>query len=788
MMPRKTFCTIPLRDAIVFPRIHASLMVGRKKSIKALEKAMETNDLLFIIVQKDEKKIDVNQKNLYTVGVLCNIIHSSKLPDGSYKVTVEGISSAKLNKFSDKDEYYYSEVEHVKIPRYNKTKTDALKKLLLKKFKEYVSLNKQIPIEILPSIESLKTVDELVYYTSTFLALKTPQRQSLLEESSPYHKLKKVYEFLEVEIGLLQTEHKISDSINKKFLKHQKKIFLNEQLKHIKKELGEDINEEDDNSEISELKKKIKQLKLPQEIREKCESEIGKLEKMFTGSSEATVIRNYLDWIVSLPWNKKTKTSNDIKKAQRILDRDHYGVEKIKERIIEFLSVYKKTSKLKGPIICFYGPPGVGKTSLVKSIAEALNRKYVKVSLGGVRDESEIRGHRKTYIGSMPGRIIQSIKKAGYSNPLMLLDEVEKMSSDYRGDPSSAMLEVLDPEQNRHFNDHYLEVDYDLSDVMFIATANNARDILPPLRDRMELINLSGYTEDEKLEIAKRHLIRKQRKLHGLKQKEFVINDKAILKIIRNYTFEAGVRNLERELANIIRKVTKKIVSGEVSKVSVKESDVKKYLGVEKSKYQEVSKENQIGVTTGLAYTDFGGDLLSIEALKFEGSGKLNITGKLGEVMQESVQAAFSYVRSKASIFGINAKEFNKYDFHVHVPEGATPKDGPSAGIAICGALMSVISGAPVKKDVAMTGEITLTGKVLPIGGLKEKLLAALRGGIKTVIIPKENEKNLEDLPKKVVNKLNIKPVERVEDALKIMLVSYYKAKKSSKPSKKGEK
>lgn len=777
-LKRKVHYLLPLRDTVIFPKATNAVLIGREKTIKAIEKAYESSSKIFVVSQKAFNVEKIKRKDLYDVGVLCNIVQKVQLPDGNIKILVEGVSKARLVKFFQDDGCYSAEVKAIRESRLKRDdeKVAELRKIVLNKFNTYIGRDTRIPQTIISSLKLVKSVDEFLFYIVTILPISTENKQKVLECRSDEEKLRKAFELVELELEILNTEKKISKNIDQKFLERRRKVYLNERLKYIKKELGKDAAEE--NSEVAELKEKIKKIKLPKEVREKCEKELKRMENMFSRSPEYAVLQNYLDWIISLPWGTKSKSKNDLKKAEKILERDHHGLEEVKKRILEFLAVYKRTGSLKGSIICLFGPPGVGKTSLARSIAEALNRKYVKVSLGGIRDEAEIRGHRRTYVGSMPGRIIQCLKKAKTSNPLVLLDEIDKISSDFRGNPSSALLEVLDPEQNKHFSDHYLEVDYDLSDVMFIATGNNLSNIPTPLRDRMEVIRISGYTENEKLEITKKYLIPKQLKIHGLTKKEFSITDKEILKIIRLYTFEAGVRNLEREIAKIIRKSVKKIVTdNKVKKVDVNGKNIKKYLGVEKFSYGKVDEKDRIGVATGMAYTEFGGDLLSIEALKFTGTGKLITTGKLGQVMKESVQAAFSYVRSKAKSFGTTQKQFNKYDFHVHVPEGATPKDGPSAGIAICGSLMSVMTGLKIRKDVAMTGEITLTGRVLPIGGLKEKLLAALRGKIKTVVIPEKNKKNIAELPSEIVKKLEIKTAKNMEEVLKVILVDYKKGK-----------
>jgi ATP-dependent Lon protease len=782
MLLKKTYFALPLKGMVIFPKITTAILVGRKQSVNAVEKAYEKNENIFVVTQKNDRNDNIKQKDLYKVGILCNIIQKIVLPDGTLKILIQGISKHELIKFADQNDCFTAEIKTIKDlkPNGDKNEIDDLKKIVLNKFDDYLKANKRIPIEIIPSLAIVKTIDELLFYIITLLPLGVKEKQDVLECKTSMEKLKKVFELLELQIEFLKTENKISENVDKKFVDYQKKVYLNAKLQSIKKELGEDVK--DDDSDIGELKKQIKSLNLPQDVREKCEKEVKHLENMFTQSAEYNVIKTYLDWIVSLPWNNKSQVTNDIEKAEKILERDHYGLDEVKKRIIEFLAVYKRTETLKGPIICLAGPPGVGKTSLAKSIAEAVNRNYIKVSLGGIRDEAEIRGHRKTYVGSMPGRIIQSIKKAKTSNPLMLLDEIDKVSSDYHGDPSSALLEVLDPEQNKNFNDHYLEVDYDLSDVMFLTTANNLSNIPIPLRDRMEVIKISGYTEEEKLQIAKKYLIPKQIAANGLKKEEFAIDDNSITKIIREYSFEAGVRNLERELAKLARKVVKELtINNKLKKITITLKNLKKYLGAEKFSYGHADKQDRVGVATGLAYTEYGGDLLSIEALKFSGNGKLATTGKLGDIMKESIQAAFSYVRSRITDFDITAKEFNKFDFHIHVPEGATPKDGPSAGVAICGALMSVITGLKIRKDIAMTGEITLVGNVLAIGGLKEKLLAALRGDIKTVIIPAENKRNLTELPKNVKKGLNIKLVKTIEEALQIMLIGYKEYPKKKK-------
>ncbi len=770
------FHALPLRDVVIFPQMTTTILVGREKSIQSVEEAKKLNLPIFAITQTNPDHDEFDEKNIHSIGTLCSIIEAIKTPDGTLKVIIQGLIRAKIKKVIPAEKHFSCEIEialEQKITE-NSSETLGLIKACVENFSRYAQFNKRITPEIVTSIGKLRSPHEIVYMIATYVTGPLKNKQQVLEEENMTKKFFKVLEMLKTEIEIGEAEERINKSIQEKFTKHQKEIYLNEQIKNIKKELGQD-----EENETKELKAQLAKLNLPKEVRKKCDSELAKLDKMNPYSSESGVVRNYLDWIVTLPWDKKSKPISSLEKAQKILDQHHYGLEKVKERIIEFIAVQMKTKDSKGPILCLVGAPGVGKTSLAKSIAESLNRKYVKVSLGGVRDESEIRGHRRTYIGAMPGRIIQSMRKAETINPLMLLDEVDKMSHDFRGDPASALLEVLDPEQNLHFSDHYLEVDYDLSKVMFIATANSLNTIPIPLRDRMEIIRLSGYTENEKLHIAKEHLIPKQRKDHGLSNNEFSISNEAVLTLIRSYTFEAGVRNLNRELANLARKTTKIIVTKESKELHITERNLRKHAGVEKKHYGIVREHDLIGIATGLAYTEYGGDLLDIEALKFEGSGKIQTTGQLGDVMKESAHAALSYARSIAKTLQIDAKTFNKYDFHIHVPEGATPKDGPSAGVALCVALISVLSDRPIHKDIAMTGEITLSGKVLEIGGLKEKLLAALRGKIKKVLIPMDNVKDLEDMPKEVLKNIEIKPISHIDEALIECLV----AKKSKKRS-----
>lgn len=778
MLLKKELHLLPVREMVVFPDSTTVLIVGRQKSILTVEKAYLNNEDIFCITQKDKNIEDItNINDLYEIGTLCKITQKINMPTGEIKLFIKGVEKYKLNKLVEKDGCLFG---NIKIVRKSKIAEDInelekIKKIVLNKAETFLTNYTNNAIDLMPFFKNIQNNGDIIYILTNILNIDVQAKQNILEEKSDTNQYIKLNQYLEIEKSLINTEKEINNKIDKKMQEHQKQFYLKEKLKLIKNELKDADDIDDDvKDDIGQLKLKFKQLSTNDDVKEKFDLEIKKLSSIPTFSPEYSTVKDYLDLLVSLPWNKNELVENNIKIAKEILDKDHYGLEEIKERILEFLAVLQKTKKLNGPIICLVGPPGVGKTSLAKSIAEATGRKYIKVSLGGVKDEAEIRGHRKTYVGAMPGKIIQSMKKAKTSNPLILLDEIDKMSSDYKGDPTSAMLEVLDPEQNSSFSDHFLEIEYNLSNVMFIATANSLQEIPIPLRDRMEIIKLSGYTEDEKIQIVKKYLITKQLELHGLSEEEFKINDDAIIKIIRNYTFEAGVRGLERNIEKLIRKATKKIVeSNKIKKVSINTKNLKDYLGVEKNSYNKANKNNEIGISTGLAYTDFGGDLLYIEALKFDGNGKLLITGKLGDVMKESVEAAFSYVRSKASNMGITSKVFNKYDFHLHVPEGATPKDGPSAGVAISSALMSTLTGLKIRSDTAMTGEITLIGKVLPIGGLKEKLLAALRGNIKNVLIPEENVKDLEKIPEKVKEQLNIMPIKTIEEAFKFLLVNY---------------
>jgi ATP-dependent Lon protease len=765
---------LPLRDIVIFPKMTTTILIGREKSIQSIEEARRAGSPIFAITQINPDTDEFEEKNLYPTGTICNIIEAIRTSDGTLKAILQGSSRAFLKKVLPPEKSFMCEIESSTEQKISTENNEILGliKACLENFAKYSQFNKRITPEVLTAITKLNSPSEIAYTIASFTTGTVKNKQQILNENKIDKKFYKLLEIIKAEIEIGEAEERINKSIQEKFSKHQKEIYLNEQLKKIKKELGQD-----EENEIQELKEKIQKLQLPKEVAKKCTTELAKLEKMNPYSSESGVVRNYLDWIISLPWTKTTKLINNLEKAKTVLDKHHYGLEKVKERILEFIAVQMKTKDSKGPILCLVGAPGVGKTSLAKSIAESLNRKYVKVSLGGVRDESEIRGHRRTYIGAMPGRIIQSIRKAETINPLMLLDEIDKMSHDFRGDPASALLEVLDPEQNANFSDHYLEVDYDLSKVMFIATANSISTIPVPLRDRMEIIKLSGYTENEKLHIAKEHLLNRQIKDNGLKTKELSISDEAILTLIRKYTHEAGVRNLNREIANLARKTAKILVTNEAQNVHITNQNLRKYAGVEKKNYGIAHKNDMIGVTTGLAYTEYGGDLLDIEVLKFSGTGQVKTTGSLGDVMKESALTALSYARNMAKKLGIEAKEFNKYDFHIHVPEGATPKDGPSAGVALCVSLISTLCNKKVKKDVAMTGEITLIGNVLEIGGLKEKLLAALRGEIKTVLIPKNNVKDLEEMPKEVIKHLKIIPIETAQEALEACLIDYKKTK-----------
>ena len=759
---------LPLRDIVVFPHMIVPLFVGREKSIKALENVMGEDKKVLLIAQKDGSIEDPKENDLYKTGTIGNILQLLKLPDGTVKVLVEGLSRAKISSVNESSEFYEADINIINNVEKNNESLTGMLRTVISNFEQYAKLNKKITTEVLNSLPDLDDASKVADTISANLNLKISLKQELLEIIDVYSRLEKILMFIEQERGVLQAERKIRNRVKRQMEKTQRDYYLNEQMKAIQKEIGDG---EEGQGEIAEIENQIIKSKPPKDVLVKAKSELKKLKNMSPMSAEATVIRNYMDWIVSVPWSKKSKLKNNLKIAQKTLDSDHFGLEKVKERIIEFLAVQKRTGKLKGPLLCLVGPPGVGKTSLGKSIASATGRNFVRMSLGGVRDEAEIRGHRRTYIGSMPGKIIQALKKAGTNNPLVLLDEVDKLGSDWRGDPSSALLEVLDPEQNNTFQDHYLEVDCDLSNIMFLTTANSL-NMPKPLLDRMEIIRLSGYTELEKVEIAKNHLIPKAMKFHGLSKNEFSINDKMILKMIQSYTREAGVRGLERELSKLMRKTVTDIMLNNRKKISIKIDDIQNYLGVEKFKHSEIEDKDLVGLTTGLAWTEVGGELLSIESVISHGKGKISSTGKLGEVMQESIQASEAFVKSRASIFGISIDNLEKTDIHVHVPEGATPKDGPSAGVAMITSIISSLTNNPVRHNVAMTGEMTLRGRVLQIGGLKEKLLAASRGGIKTVIIPKDNEKDLSEIPDNIKKNLIIKPISIVDEALSIALLN----------------
>ena len=773
MAEKEIYPVLPLRDIVVYPKMIVPLFVGRDKSIKALQTAADNDDNIVLVTQKDSAVEDPSPADLYHIGTLGAVLQMLKLPDGTLKVLIEGMERVKLEKFPEDTDFITAKVSPLPENAETGLELEALSRAVISQFEDYIKLSKKIPPEVLVSVNQIEDYSKLADTIASHLSLKVPEKQELLEAKTLKLRFEKILGFMNAELTLLEVENKIKNRVKKQMEKSQKEYYLNEQMKAIQKELGD--NEE---AEVSEYMKKIKKTRLSKEAKEKALAEVRKLKTMSVMSSEATVVRNYLDWLLDIPWKKTSKVNKDLSKALEILDRNHYGLEKVKERILEYLAVQSRADKVKGPILCLVGPPGVGKTSLGRSIAAATGRKFVRASLGGMRDEAEIRGHRRTYIGSMPGKIIKGMKKAGTSNPLFLLDEIDKLGNDWRGDPSSALLEVLDPEQNAAFNDHYLEVDYDLSDVMFITTANSL-DMPRPLLDRMEIIRLSGYTEEEKIQIAKQHLVPKIFAENAVKPEELQITDDAIRDIIRYYTREAGVRNLERELATIARKAVKEIIlhgeKGQKKKaakdhVVVNAENLSQYLGVIKYRYGEAEEKDHIGVTTGLAWTEVGGDILFIEAVDMPGKGKVTQTGKLGDVMKESIETAYSVVRSHSKELGIDPEVFEKTDVHVHVPEGATPKDGPSAGITMYTTLVSVFTKTPVRKDVAMTGEITLQGRVLPIGGLKEKLLSALRAGIKTVIIPKDNEKDLTEIPENVTKGMKIIPVEEVSEVLKIAL------------------
>ena len=762
---------LPLRDIVIFPSMVVPLFVGREKSIKALQESMKLDKSIILVTQKNSEIDEPTGKDLYQFGCLSKILQLLKLPDGTVKVLVEGEKRVKINKYENENKDYLT-CEFQAAEDQNATKDlDQYANALIKKFEKLQILNKKDINENSSNLKNLRNPIDIANNISSNLNIQIFEKQELLEIVDLKKRLEKIHSFIEKETSVLSVEKKIRGRVKNQMEKTQREYYLNEQLKAIQKELGE-IDEGKD--ELSNLSKAISDAKMPKLAKEKCLAELKKLKSMSPMSAEATVVRNYLDWMTELPWSNKSKINTDLNNAQKILDEDHYGLEKVKERIIEFLAVQKRIQKMKGPILCLVGPPGVGKTSLGKSIAKATNRKFIRISLGGIRDEAEIRGHRRTYIGSLPGKIIQMMKKAGTKNPLFLLDEIDKVGNDYRGDPSSALLEALDPEQNKEFNDHYLEVDYDLSDVMFVTTANTL-NILPPLLDRMEVIRLSGYTEDEKVNISQKFLIPNQSKNNGLKSDEWKISEDINRKIIRNYTRESGVRNLEREISKIARKLVKKIDNNEKVNNPINDKDLKNLLGVQKFNYGEIEEENRVGVVTGLAWTEVGGEILKIESAVMPGKGKMQITGKLGDVMQESVKAAKSYIRSKSLDYGIIPPVFDKKDFHIHVPEGATPKDGPSAGVGMVTSIISAITEIPVNKDVAMTGEITLRGLVLPIGGLKEKLLAAHRAGIKKVLIPIENKKDLVEVPKTILDSIEVIPVKNIDEVLKVALTKPFK-------------
>ena len=763
-----TYPVLPLRDIVVFPHMIVPLFVGREKSIKALEDVMKDDKQILLATQKNAGDDDPAPEDVYAVGTVGTVLQLLKLPDGTVKVLVEGAHRARIIDYSENSEFFEAVAEPIEESLGDSQEQEALSRAVVAQFEQYIKLNKKIPPEVLVSVNQIDDAPKLADTIASHLALKIAEKQELLEIEGVVERLERIYSHMEGEIGVLQVEKRIRNRVKRQMEKTQREYYLNEQMKAIQKELGE---AEESRDELAELEEQIAKTKFTKEAREKAQAELKKLRNMSQMSAEATVVRNYLDWLVGIPWKKRSKVKKDLKLAQSVLDRDHHGLEKVKERILEYLAVQQRTGKVKGPILCLVGPPGVGKTSLGKSVAEATGRNFVRMSLGGVRDEAEVRGHRRTYIGSLPGKVIQGMKKAKTSNPLFLLDEIDKLGNDYRGDPSSALLEVLDPEQNNTFQDHYLEVDYDLSDVMFVTTANSLR-MAQPLLDRMEIIRISGYTEDEKVEIAKRHLIRKQIEQHGLRDGEWSISDDALRDVIRYYTREAGVRNLERELANLARKAVKEILMNDVKQVRVTRRNVEKFAGVRKYRFGQTEEEDLVGVVTGLAWTEVGGELLSIESVTVPGKGKVTATGKLGDVMKESVQAAESFVKSRAATFGIRRKILESKDIHVHVPEGATPKDGPSAGVAMVTSIVSVLTGIPVRKDVAMTGEITLRGRVLPIGGLKEKLIAALRGGLTTVLIPKDNEKDLAEIPDNVKRGLDIRPVSVVDEVISVALTA----------------
>ena len=780
---------LPLRDIVVFPNMVIPLFVGRDKSISALNEVMKKDKKIILVTQKNSEVDDPKKSDVFMYGCEGNILQLLKLPDGTVKVLVEGSKRVKILDFKDNENFIICDYSHQHDIINKDEDLIPLAATAVRRLEKLTSINKKVSNETINNIKKLSDPSHIADNIASHLTTTISEKQQIFETIDVKKRINAIIKIMESETSIIGVEKRIRGRVKTQMEKTQREYYLNEQLKAIQKELGEI---EDGKDETSSLNKSILKAKMPKEVEKKCMAELKKLKNMSPMSAEATVVRNYLDWMIDLPWYKKTQVDIDLKKALEVLDADHFGLEKVKERIIEFLAVQKRMDKIKGPILCLVGPPGVGKTSLGKSIARATNREFVRVSVGGMRDEAEIRGHRRTYIGSLPGKIIQMMKKAGTKNPLILLDEIDKIGNDYRGDPSSALLEALDPEQNATFNDHYLEVDYDLSDVMFVTTANTL-NILPPLLDRMEVIRLAGYTEDEKINIANKYLLPKQIKDNGVKEKEMTLSKDIIQEIIRSYTKESGVRNLEREISKVARKVVKKIVSGEEKEVNIDEKNLSNYLGIKKFKFGELENEDKIGVVTGLAWTEYGGEILKIETVTMPGKGRMQITGKLGDVMQESVKAAKSFIRSKSLEYGIIPPFFEKKDFHIHVPEGATPKDGPSAGIGMVTSIVSAITNIPVRRDVAMTGEVTLTGQVLPIGGLKEKLLAAHRAGIKEVMIPKDNEKDLVDMPKKIIDDIKITPVAHADEVLKIALtkqlkrVEWVEVEKISKPEDKSQ-
>ena len=773
------YAVLPLRDIVVFPHMIVPLFVGREKSVQALEHVMHDEKKIILVTQKTPSEDDPGPKDLYDVGTIGTILQLLKLPDGTVKVLVEGGERVKINKMIDKKEYMEAEISTLVDTSVEDEDLHVLSRTVVAQFEQYVKLNKKIPPEVIVSINQIDDLPKMADTMASHLSLKIDQKQELLELKTTAERFDKIYNLMESEISVLQVEKRVRSRVKRQMEKTQREYYLNEQMKAIQKELGEG---EDGLDEIGETEKKIEETKMPKEAKERAKAEVKKLRQMSPMSAEATVVRNYLDWILNVPWSKRSRVKKDIKKAKATLDQDHYGLEKVKERILEYLAVQQRVRKIKGPILCLAGPPGVGKTSLGKSIARATNRNFVRMSLGGVRDESEIRGHRRTYIGAMPGKVIQGMKKAKTTNPLFLFDEIDKLGSDYRGDPSSALLEVLDPEQNEKFQDHYLELDYDLSDVMFVCTANNIGNMSRPLLDRMEIISISGYTEDEKMQIVKRHLLKKQTKAAGLKAKEFSLSDAALRDLIRYYTREAGVRSLERELANLCRKAIKDILMKGKEKISITPRSLEKYAGVRKYRYGEIELNDRVGVVNGLAYTESGGDLLSIEAVTMPGKDcKVTTTGNLKDVMRESITVAEMLTKSRGAQYGLDYEVLKEKQVHVHVPAGATPKDGPSAGAAMVTAILSSLTGIEIRRDIAMTGEVNLRGNVTAIGGLKEKLLAALRGGIKKVLIPQENEKDLADIPANVLKNLEIVPVSTIDEVLSHALLDMPKSLESLK-------